>query len=306
MTRTLLLVFILFLTMEITLGQEYPFLRKVQIEVKVTHDPLISMFYYDYSLTNDAKNLGEIDLFRILIWRDSSATIAYDTSGLQFAGSTFWESYFRRSYAGIGGWVVPVGFLPLPKHWEGAAISGNRPFAKVMNFRDPIAPGHRVTGLVMMSRALPGRRECVVEPNFDIDKYFQDLDDPRRVLSLHQEDSIREAVKYHGYTVGPWAPPAKFDPLVVLDTLASFVYESRVEGWIRSNAGYEKYILLLASAKVGLLGKDMRTAIRYLREVLLEAKADESHVLKPEAYALIRYNTEYLLKQLGMGKSRKE
>jgi hypothetical protein len=299
---SMLIILMCVSTTEFSFGQNYPFLRKVQIDVKVTHDSLTSMFYYDYSLRNDAKNLGRIEELRMDASREPNS-VYYDSVGLRFAGHDFTEHLFRKNYPALNAGTVLIGFQSLPKGW--LALFGNEEVSIAKN-RDFILPGDSVDGLVMMSKFLPGIRTCVVEPHFIVDQYFRSIDDPANTVTVEQIWAIKDSQNYYGVTVGPWAPPAKFDPLVFLDTLASFVYESHAEGWIRSNAGYEKYIQLLATAKVKLLEKDTRTAIRYLREVLADANADRSRALKPEAYALIRYNTEYFLEQLRMGKSGKE
>ena len=127
-----------------------------------------------------------------------------------------------------------------------------------------------------MSRGLPGVRWCIVKPNVEDDRLFPSQDDesgtrtPREQdsISALPVDSIREAVNYHGITVGPWAPPSKFDPLVSLGTLVSFVRESRAEGWILSDAGAQKYLTLIAQAKSEVRKSDLKTVLECLDKIL--------------------------------------
>ncbi len=297
---------------EFSFGQELPILRHVTLDVSVTHDSSNGMFYYDYALKNGSQNVGDIEQFALVIWRDPATTVAYDTLGLQFAGSKFAEGAFRRFFAAIGKWIVPVGFLKLPKPWEGEVL-GNYPYAYFQNVFVPLKPGREVRGLVLMSKGLPGVRGCTIRPMFQDGLYFPNIEDDTGTRTDAQQDSIeripidsiRESCNYHGFTVGPWAPPSTFDPLVFLDTLTSYVRESRYEGWIKSDAGAERYLHLLALAKSGLQKSDMKTVLRTLGKVLGDVEADKSQALKPEAYALIRYNTEYLIGRLGTGKPMK-
>jgi len=282
----------------ITFGQEYPVLRKVQIGVNVTHDSSSGMFYYNYSMTNDSTNVGEVEEFTLVIWRDSASTVAYDTSGLVFAGNEFSESSFREDFPYLGSWIVPVGFVRLPKGWLGLEI-GRHPEVSVARDTDFLKPGQAVVGIDMMSRGLPGVRECVVKPNFNVDLYLPNEENVETI------DSIEGATNYYGLTVGPWAPPSKFDPLVFLDTLTSFVHESREQGWILSNEGAKKFVHLLGDAREKIQQSDVKVAAGILEKILTDVEADESRTLKPEAYALIRYNTEYLVRQLVSTKARK-
>ena len=104
MTRTVLLVLISFLTVDVSFCQDYPVLRKVQIDVRVTHDSLTSMFYYDYSFTNDAKNVGQIERFKLVIWRDSASTMHTTQADFYLLGMSLQrvpsEDPFRTSAPG--------------------------------------------------------------------------------------------------------------------------------------------------------------------------------------------------------------
>ena len=280
----------------VSYGQEYPFLWKIEIDANVTYDSLTSMFYYDYAMTNDPKNRGEVEKFTLIIWRDSASTVAYDTSGLQFAGDTFSENTFRKDFQYLGSWIVPVGIVSLPEGWEGWEF-GRQPELEVHKYAAFLKPGQSVAGIDLMSRGLPGVRECYVTPDFNVDVYLPNEE------NIETIDSIENSTAYVGLTVGPWAPPARFDPLVLLDTLASYIRESRGEGWITFEVVSEKYQLLLARTKKEIQRSDLKAAILSLHEVLSDAETDRTRLLKPEAYALIRYNTEYLIRQMGIRKS---
>ncbi|HUI10682.1 MAG TPA: hypothetical protein VL221_10170 [Bacteroidota bacterium] len=278
-------------TCAFSLSGDLPTLHKVNVEAAVSRDSSTGIYYYDYSLTNDKANRGEIEELSIVIWRDSASTIAFDTSGLQFAGRRFAEESFRNDFAHLGPWIVPVGFARMPSGWIPWS-GGNRPYASTSKDRDFIKPGQGVDGIVIMSRGLPGVRQCEVKPDFNVDRYLPNEDDVDVI------DSVMQTTWYEGLTVGPWSPPAKFDAFVFLDTLSSFVREARRERWITFDQAAERYTRLFDRAKTALRQSMPQTVSEVLRNVLAGADDDKGKTLKPEADALIRYNTEYLLNAL--------
>jgi hypothetical protein len=156
----------------------------------------------------------------------------------------------------------------------------------------------------MMSKGLPGIRGVIVEPRFDEYLYYPmeegapvDEEDSLHAISV-KVDSIRQAVVYHGLTVGPWAPPSKFDPLVFLDTLTSFVRESHALGWIASQEAAESIISSFARATSDIRDSNIQAAIARINLILVHLEEVRTSVLSPEAYALIRYNSEYFKKML--------
>jgi hypothetical protein len=101
-----------------------------------------------------------------------------------------------------------------------------------------------------------------------------------------------------GYTLGVLGTaPLPVTP-EFLDTLTSFTTQSRSLGWITSQATAEKYLSYFTDAKTKLEQSDTAAARASLQLVLRDVEIDSSSALTTEAYALLRYNTEYLLNQL--------
>ena len=308
---------------------QYPSLWKVYIRTIVGYKNNEQMFHYSYMLTNDAANTGSIDGFGIDISRKPT-TIDVDTVGLRFENDGFTEGSFRRHFSLLRGRIVPVGFLRAPGGtWTGgltndftASFDGTRSFA--------IKPGRSLNGFEIMSRGLPGIRRCIVSPFFDVDSLFPDLDDANRTLSIAQMDSIREAVNFYGWTVGPTAPPANFDASAWIDTLLSYTRQSVELGWIgkgrdndcnddeRPDNGIIKNIeLRLLKAKRELTTGDsvqarneLEKLVQKVERIWKRSQKDEqgegrerwqkreSVIMTSEAYALLKYNTEYLIERL--------
>jgi|GEM_PF-1827309 len=276
--------------------QSYPTLQAITARVRVAFDPPSKMYYYSYDVTNGINNIGSMYEFGVDISRDPNS-VAYDTIGLRFAGIGFMESDYRNDYPVLGARVLPVGFLSLPPGW--ISFWGNMPEASVMKDRAFIAPGQSVNGVILMSKALPGIRNCVARPDFEADRYFPDMDSPAAdSLTADQMDSIMDACNYYGPTVAPWAPASVFRPLPFLDTLSSFVNQSRSFGWIATQLTADKYTGFYNTARSQLQAPNIIGAISTLLSVLTSANSDSTSLITPEAYALIYYNTQYLIGQL--------
>ena len=99
-------------------------------------------------------------------------------------------------------------------------------------------------------------------------------------------------------TIGPATPPHPFAALSFLDTISSYVAQSALLGWIKNQTTANRYLNSLNSAKSNLQQNDISGARTTLQTVLINAISDSSSNLTSEAYALIYYNTQYLLAQL--------
>jgi hypothetical protein len=101
-----------------------------------------------------------------------------------------------------------------------------------------------------------------------------------------------------GRTVGPVLPPDPFDPVRFLDTLLSYTTQCKMLGWISEQTTADKYLGHFNSVKVSLQESNVTAARNTLKLVLEDVNVDSSSTLTSEAYALLRYNTEYLLDHL--------
>ncbi|HEY4612950.1 MAG TPA: hypothetical protein VII11_08215, partial [Bacteroidota bacterium] len=99
-------------------------------------------------------------------------------------------------------------------------------------------------------------------------------------------------------TIGAVIPPSPFLTIIFLDTLLSYTTQSRSLGWITSQTTADKYTGYFSSAKSSLQAGNINAARLTLQQVLNDVNVDSSSTLTSEAYALLRYNTEYLLSQL--------
>ena len=127
-----------------------------------------------------------------------------------------------------------------------------------------------------MSRGLPGIRFDIVKPDFDVVALFPDPEQDTTVTEA-EIDSIREAVRYRGWTVGPTAPTAVFDGIATLDTIKSYTVQSRSLGWIRDQPTANKYSALIDSVK-GKLQANRIAATRAKLDTILTLGLRIRHV----------------------------
>jgi hypothetical protein len=275
----------------------YPFLYHVTSRCNVTYSKINELYNYNYIVINDTTNKGTITEIDLDISR-GPISVNYDTLGLTFY-SKLSELYFRRYYPRLVNRIVPVGFPTFPKKgWF--AIVGNNPETGILTDSLGIVPGQTVNRIILTSKALPGIRNIRFVPDFWDDYYFQ-YDDTTNTDDI---DSVRHVINYYGNTVGPTAPPINFIPTVWCGTLTNYTTQSRSLGWIKDDATENKYLSYFASAKTKLLQQDNVGARNVLLQVLKDIDIDSTANLTNEAYALICYNTKYLLAHFGFNGGR--
>lgn len=102
----------------------------------------------------------------------------------------------------------------------------------------------------------------------------------------------------YGKTIGPAAAPESFDPEMFLQDLISMVDESFAQGWIKSQdvANYFKDTFQQIADAID--AKHHKEAIRRSQEILNKVEQEEGRTIISEAYALIKFNTDYLVRKL--------
>ncbi len=106
---------------------------------------------------------------------------------------------------------------------------------------------------------------------------------------------------FKGVTICGANPTDPFVPLDFLDTLLNYNQRSLYLGWISNQTTADKYDSLFTSAKTQLQQNNNNAAKTTLQSVLQEVDIDSTNNLTSEAYALLRYNTEYLITQIPEG-----
>jgi hypothetical protein len=123
-------------------------------------------------------------------------------------------------------------------------------------------------------------------------------DDPEQT---HTDEEVRNDLLMNsviGFTIAPKQSLSPFQSLNFLDTISNFTTQSRTLGWIKDQSTANKYLGYFGSAKTSLQQNNIASTRATLQQVLQDANIDSTANITSEAYALIRYNTEYLLAQL--------
>jgi hypothetical protein len=109
-------------------------------------------------------------------------------------------------------------------------------------------------------------------------------------------DSLENS--FRGLTIGPTNPPTPFVQLTFLDTLSGYTSQSRTLGWIKDSVTAVKYLGYFSTAKIKIQQNDTATAKATLQQVLSDVNVDSTSHITSEAYALLRFNTEYLIPRI--------
>jgi hypothetical protein len=287
---------LILITFAFAQNPQYPSLLAVRVHSVIMYHTDEKMFYYAYTLTNDTANTGSIAELAIDISRHL-ASLDIDTVGLRFINNGYTEASFRRTFVQLKGRIVPVGFLKTPGRTWTADLSFDLTACFGGVGDDVIRPGKSSKVFEMMSKGLPAIRRCVVSPYFDFDSLFSEERFPNED-DIPNTDSIQIAAKFYSWTIGPIAPPISFNASDWFDILLSYVSKSGSQGWIATQAVVDKYSGYINRAKFQLQESNNAGARATLQTVLRDVNVDSSSFISSEAYALLRYNTEYLLAQL--------
>src|SRR3990172_2712483 len=230
------------------------------------------LFTYDYTIRNGATSVQRLQDFDIEIGSSLSNTVSPGDS---------WHTGFY-SIASVFGWYDSRGQDGVPDPLDG------------------IAPDSLEKGFSFSSVGLPAivnsysRGKPAVILSFPDEPPSEIVDALRPLRAFPHNSVVRR-------TVGPRDPTYPFDTLVFVDTLLSYVTESHSLNWINSESIADKYTSYFILARTQLESNNVSVARLKLQQVLTDVDVDSSSSLTSEAYALLRYNTEYLLDHLPAG-----
>ena len=286
----------------VTFAQKVDTLGNVSISARATYHPESQVYSYTYTVANPRSSTGSIDLFEIGISRPSG-TAPLDMNGLSFGDSEATIMNDIGDYAEQESLVTGVSYPTRPGGWMVAITRGLK---SVWSGTPMIRPGKSLGRFRMQSKGLPTIRAARVEPYFNVDRWpdidnMPTLDAADSVVNLM--DSLRTIVlPKHLKTIGPTNLQSPFDIVKFIDTIKSYISQSRALGWITNQTSADKYSALFDSAKVQVKRNGIRPASQLLESILETARRDSEKVLVSEAYALIFFNTQFLRDQLSIRK----
>jgi hypothetical protein len=185
-----------------------------------------------------------------------------------------------------------------PAQWLGdrSGLPSEISYSIMWGSRDSLAdifPGGQLEGFNITSPGIPS-----------IYRFYAKGYSPTPILEGEPDSLVGADVfenSFKGRSIAPKDPLAPFNSLAFLDTLLSYTTQSRSLGWIKDQPTADKYLQYFSSARAKLVQGDSVGARTPLQQVLRDVDIDSTANLTSEAYALLRYNTEYLLSQLPAG-----
>jgi len=155
-----------------------------------------------------------------------------------------------------------------------------------------ILPGQNLDGFRILCNGLPGIATFYVEgfvpvPEFP---YGQTPD------SVIGNDVFENSFK--GKTLAPKDPPVHFVHLAFLDTLISYKHQAYNLGWITNKGILNSLDQKLDNARKQLERGNNKAAKNVLEAFIDEVEAQKGKHLSSEAYALLKFNAEYLISKL--------
>jgi hypothetical protein len=177
----------------------------------------------------------------------------------------------------------------LPTDWDFGAWN-ERPLVGWQSGRDNVLRRGQTQTFSFVSVGFPTPVPFFAQGyNYRLEELPRDLD------SLYR-DAVENA--FRGTTLGPLNPANIPEPENILDSLASYLEKCRALGWIPSQVVASAYGSLLNSARLQVSDGDIASARQTLERLLNGVERDSSINLSCEAYALLKFNTEYLLSRL--------
>lgn len=306
--RLILVLHVVFLTLNATIAQ-IDTLGSVSVSATVTFSSKTQMYRYSYRVTNPATSTGKINDFEIDISRPSG-TLFLDRDGLVFDEET--AALVAVSYSGRESLVTAISFPSRPAYWT-PGISNELMGRWFTGRGHLLSPGNSLSGFVIQSKGLPTIRIARVSPYFNVDQ-FPNIDllptDEAVDSVTNLIDSLRASLPRQLRTVGPVNPPSPLNALNFLDTMKSYVKQSRLLNWITTDRTAENYMKLVDSLRTQILKHRGFLAHRFLDLVITNAKRDnKSNSITSEAYALLRYNAEFFkthLAKQGVGEEQQQ
>lgn len=157
-----------------------------------------------------------------------------------------------------------------------------------------ILPGKFLSDFSFLSDGLPSIQYYYCVGHFEI-PYVNEGEAPDE-SEIVGGGILENSVK--GYTITPNDITTPFISMNFIDTIKTYCDSSFSLGWITDEQTRDKYNNYLNNAKNYLNQNNNNAAKSELQKVITDCNSDSSSVLTSEAYALLYFNTDYLITQL--------
>jgi hypothetical protein len=255
------------------------------------------IFAYSFTVSNPSSNTGSVWLFGIEIQKPSGGVVLSGDGLVNDSG--YFVNTSQQILKESGDALIPVG-LQTPPNWDSGLSQAGRADWTASDAAYFIRPGASSGGFQLSSRGLPGIRTATVQAYLDVDtlpiappanaadigRYAADL------AALQSKATVKVV------TIGPTAPPITFNAPNFLATIISYKEQAFQHGWIRGNGIGISLDAKLNASSASLARDDNKTAANVLNALLNEVDAQAGKQLSPEAAALLKFNTQYLISKI--------
>ena len=237
------------------------------ISAKISKDTLTNRFVFNYSISNGINSEQKLNYFSLIFDSDSVESINNV--------DTWWN---RRQK------IIQDGEFSNSNFWLWSADQG-------------LDRGWFNSGFIISASGLPRINNS----------YFQGASPEFGYTGSIPNSKVTEELSYLNTfptnyivkkTISPGGIPSPFIHDSFIDSLQNYITQSLDLTWIKDEATYYKYNSFLIRAKVALEQGDTNSTRTNLQSIITNVELDSSTSLTSEAYALLKFNTEYLLEQL--------
>ena len=274
---------------QVTAGEStLPTAIRSTIEASVTQDTASGVFSYSYRVVNPPTSTGQIRFVTVDVSLPSGGeTLGSD--GLVNGPRIDRQAYYER--------LVKVQTVPLalsaPNRWIGARTMYGEASWGSSGPETRILPGTSLSGFQIRSHGVPTLRTAKLEPFYP----YAREEWSKTVIGEYETRAQAEAVA-HVATIGPTAPPKVFVPANYVNEIIRLKEQARSLGWIKNDGLLRSFDAELDAARKALVRGQVKAACNELYAFLNELEAKHTKGVSQEAYALLRFNVEFLLKKI--------
>lgn len=238
------------------------------VEVGAVHIPEDNGFRYSYILTNlpsSTRKLQSLYLETQAPVRDAKAPD---------------NSWYSR---------------PLTPYLKGVfKVSAGWGWSDTLWARAGLLPGEKVEGMSFLSPGLPGIVRCFVRNYRDAKGVGEEMPEELVDAIAQMNWEIPQ-----GVTVGPVEPPQRLQPAAFARKILEMLEVSVEQGWIESPNVAQVMRVLLGNAAAAFDRGELERASDLLESLLKQVEEENEQTLLSEAYALLKFNVEFLQTHLG-------
>lgn len=238
------------------------------VEVGAVHIPEDNGFRYSYILTNLPSSTRKLQ------------SLYLETQAPVHEVNTPDASWYSR---------------PLTAYLRGVfKVSDGWGWSDTLWARAGLLPGEKVEGMSFLSPGLPGIVRCFVRNYRDAKGVGEEMPEELVDAIAQMNWEIPQ-----GVTVGPVEPPRRVQPAAFARKILEMLEVSVEQGWIESPSVAQEMRVLLGNAAAAFDRGELERASDLLESLLKRVEEENEQTLLSEAYALLKFNVEFLQTHLG-------